>query len=257
MELIIIAIASLFASLLTLFSGFGLGTLLMPFFALFFSVDLAIALTAVVHLLNNLFKLVLVGKFADREIAIKFGLGAVVSSFLGAMLLGAISTIEPIYEYPFFNRTASITPLKLLISMLLIVFVWLESRPSEKRLKFERDDLWLGGLLSGFVGGLSGQQGALRSIFLLKYDLTKESFIATSIVIACLIDVARLPVYFNRFRSAILEENTTILVSACLSAFLGAFIGARLMPKVTMQVVQRTVAAMLIVIACLMASGII
>ncbi|MFN3345452.1 MAG: TSUP family transporter, partial [Chloroherpetonaceae bacterium] len=203
------------------------------------------------------FKLFLVGKFADREIAIKFGLGAVVSSFLGAVLLGAISTIEPIYEYPFFNRTASITPLKLLIALLLMVFVWLESRASEKRLKFERSDLWLGGLLSGFFGGLSGQQGALRSIFLLKYDLTKETYIATSIVIACLIDVARLPVYLNRFNPAIAEENTTLLVCACLSAFVGAFIGARLMRKVTMQAVQRTVAAMLVLIACLMASGII
>lgn len=43
MELPIECIASLLASALTLFSGFGLGTLLMPVVALFFLLDLAIA----------------------------------------------------------------------------------------------------------------------------------------------------------------------------------------------------------------------
>jgi len=32
---------------------------------LFFPVSIAVALTAVVHMLNNLFKLVLMGKYAD------------------------------------------------------------------------------------------------------------------------------------------------------------------------------------------------
>lgn len=56
MEEIIIAVVALLASALTFFSGFGLGTVLMPVFAAFFPVDLAIALTAIVHFLNNVFK---------------------------------------------------------------------------------------------------------------------------------------------------------------------------------------------------------
>ncbi|WP_206054762.1 hypothetical protein [Nitrosococcus wardiae] len=52
-----IIIAAFLASLLTLFSGFGLGTLLMPVVAIFFPVTVAVALTAFVYLLNNLFKL--------------------------------------------------------------------------------------------------------------------------------------------------------------------------------------------------------
>jgi uncharacterized membrane protein YfcA len=257
MELIIITIASLCASVLTLFSGFGLGTLLMPFFALFFPIDLAVSMTAVVHLLNNLFKLMLVGKFADREVVVKFGVGAMVSAFVGALLLGAVSTIEPIYEYEAFKRTASITPLKILIAFLLLLFVWLESRPTLEGVKIERKYLWLGGVLSGFFGGLSGNQGALRSMFLLKCNLSKESFIATGVAIACVIDVARLLVYRERFTFALAEENAGVLLWACAAAFLGAFIGARLLPKITMQAVQRSVAAMLIAISGLMVSGII
>ena len=57
MEIILLCLAAFLASLLTFFSGFGLGTILMPVFALFFPLEMAIALTGVVHLLSNLFKM--------------------------------------------------------------------------------------------------------------------------------------------------------------------------------------------------------
>ncbi len=53
--IIIICIVAFLTSILTFFSGFGLGTILMPVFALFFPVEVAIALTSVVHFSNNLF----------------------------------------------------------------------------------------------------------------------------------------------------------------------------------------------------------
>lgn len=56
MELALIGIVALLTAGVTLFSGFGLGTILTPVFALFFPVPLAIAATAVVHLANNIFK---------------------------------------------------------------------------------------------------------------------------------------------------------------------------------------------------------
>ncbi len=65
MPYLLICLAAFLASGLTLFSGFGLGTLLLPVMVLFFPIDLAIALTAVVHALNNLFKCWLLGRHAD------------------------------------------------------------------------------------------------------------------------------------------------------------------------------------------------
>jgi len=68
---------ALFVSALTLFSGFGLGALLMPAFALFLpTVPVAVAATAVVHLANNLFKLALVGRKADGTAVVRFALPA-------------------------------------------------------------------------------------------------------------------------------------------------------------------------------------
>ncbi len=47
-----VAVASLVVAALTLVSGFGLGSLLMPVFALFFPLEVAVGATAVVHLAN-------------------------------------------------------------------------------------------------------------------------------------------------------------------------------------------------------------
>ena len=87
MSLIIICAASLAVSALTFFSGFGLGTVLMPVFAVFFPINLAISLTAIVHVLNNLFKLVLVGRHINKQVALKFGIPAISAAFLGALCL--------------------------------------------------------------------------------------------------------------------------------------------------------------------------
>lgn len=57
MAFVMITVMAFLGSFLTLFSGFGLGTLLMPVVAIFFPVAVAVALTAFVHLVNNLFKL--------------------------------------------------------------------------------------------------------------------------------------------------------------------------------------------------------
>src|ERR1043165_6089707 len=47
-EIIFISIAAFLISILTFFSGFGLGTILTPVFMIFFPVEIAIALTGVV-----------------------------------------------------------------------------------------------------------------------------------------------------------------------------------------------------------------
>jgi uncharacterized protein len=62
-DAVLICLTAFLAAGVTLFSGFGLGTLLMPVFVLFIPIETAIALTAVVHLFNNLLKLILLGRY--------------------------------------------------------------------------------------------------------------------------------------------------------------------------------------------------
>src|SRR3546814_21029079 len=76
-DIAIVVVAAFLASGLTLYSGFGLGTVLLPVFAIFFPAEAALAAVAVVHLLNNLFKGVLVGKWAHLPTILSFGLPAI------------------------------------------------------------------------------------------------------------------------------------------------------------------------------------
>src|SRR5687768_3774407 len=99
MTIIIITTVSFLASLLTLFSGFGLGTILMPVAAIFFPVPVAVALTAFVHLLNNLCKLAVLWRGIDWKVALRFGLPALLATIPGAWLLNRLSEYGAIATY--------------------------------------------------------------------------------------------------------------------------------------------------------------
>lgn len=139
----------------------------------------------------------------------------------------------------------------------MIVFALFEIIPALDRMAFSRKYLPLGGAISGFFGGLSGHQGALRSAFLIKCGLTKESFIATGVVVACVVDVSRLLGYGSKLSRIVEGGSIPLILAAVLSAFLGAFIGNRLLGKVTIRVVQLLVAVMLFAIAGGLATGLI
>jgi uncharacterized membrane protein YfcA len=257
MEFIVVSVVALFTSGLTLFSGFGLGTLLLPAFLIFFPAELAVAMTAIVHFLNNLFKLALLGRFANMQVVLRFGISAVLAALAGAALLFFVSDVEPMASYTLGGKTFHVTLIKLLMALLIVIFAILESIPSLQHLEFDKKYLPLGGVLSGFFGGLSGHQGALRSAFLVRAGLSKESFIATGVVIACLIDVTRLSVYARHMAMTGIQENATLLIAATLSAFLGAYAGNRLVEKVTMRTVQLIVSILLFLIAFLLGFGLI
>lgn len=257
MEFFIICISAVVASFLTLFSGFGLGTLLMPVFAIFFPVNVAIALTAIVHLFNNLFKLALLGKYANRTIVFRFGLPAIGATFLGAWTLLYLSELRHLVTYQIAGHSFQITPVKLIVSILMVFFALLELIPRFEKISFEKKYLPLGGVMSGFFGGLSGHQGALRSAFLIKAGLSKEGFIGTGVVIACIVDITRISIYSSQLLFTGISDNSILLLAAVISAFIGAFIGNRLVKKITMRMIQIIVSVMLFGIALGLGAGLI
>ena len=257
MEIIIISIVAFLTAIITFFSGFGLGTILTPVFVLFFPVEIAIALTGVVHFTNNLFKISLVGKNADKAVLIKFGIPAILSSFLGAWLLLKIVLLPALIEYQIGSKEFFIIPVKLIIAILLIIFSILEIAPSFQKIQFGRDKLVLGGILSGFFGGLTGIQGAIRSAFLIKSGLSKESYIATGVVIACLVDFTRLSVYASRFTGSNLSENIILLICVTGAAIAGAYVGNKLLRKITFRFIQILVAVMLLIISLALGAGLL
>jgi len=257
MEIIVISLAAFVVAILTFFSGFGLGTILTPVFMIFFPVDLAIALTGVVHFFNNIFKLFLVGGNASKEVLLRFGIPAVIAAVLGSWLLLNITDWQPLFSYNAFGKHFEVYPVKFIISILLIIFASIDLIPYFNNLQFGKDKLPIGGALSGFFGGLSGNQGALRSAFLIKAGLSKEAFIGTAVVVSTFVDFTRLSVYATRFTKAGLTDNLTLVICATLAGIAGAFLGNKLLKKVTLRFLQVTVAIMLIVISLALGAGLI
>jgi uncharacterized membrane protein YfcA len=259
---LIVALTAFAAAGLTLYSGFGLGTLLLPVFALFFPAEMAVVATALVHGANNVFKVSLLGRYADKEVVLKFGLPAIVAAILGALTLGWFAQSESAITVEV-NETvfAQITPVKFLIGLLMIGFALFELLPRFRSLKFERRFLSLGGVLSGFFGGLSGHQGALRSAFLAKTGLNTESFVGSNAMIGFLVDLTRISVYVSLFTAAgghVSEfSGWPLVITGSLSAFCGVLLGKRFLHKVTMTSIQTLVGLLLFGVGLALVTGLL
>jgi len=89
----------------------------------------------------------------------------------------------------------------------------------------------VGGAISGFIAGLIGTGGALRSAFLTAFNLEKEKYIATAAVIAIAVDATRIPVYLS---SDFMDEKYYYFIPMLfVIAILGSFIGRKIVDKIS------------------------
>jgi len=257
MELFLIVLISLAASFMTFMSGFGLGTLLLPVFALYFPIHIAIAMTASVHLMNNIFKSFLMKKHIDWKVVLIFGFPALIFAAIGASLLNSLIEYDIVYSYSLIGYNLNITPIKLVIASLILFFALFDLIPKLREITISKKTLPIGGALSGFFGGLSGHQGALRSTFLIKAEMPKEVYIATGIIVSLIVDVSRLFIYgFGRVANGI-EESWELLLAAVLAAFVGAVIGKYYLKKITIDFIRILIGTLLILVSIAIGLGVI
>lgn len=259
MDFLLIGLVAFLASGLTLYSGFGLGTVLLPAFALFFPVEVAVAATGTVHLLNNLFKGGLLGRNADWRTVALFGLPAIPAAVAGAWLLVELGDTPRLFVWSAFGGEFGPTAAGVMIGALMILFALLELQPWFQRLAAPTRLMPLGGVITGFFGGLTGQQGAFRAMFLLKSGLDPARFIATGVLIAILVDLARLPTYAASFRGndALGDHGWTLVAVGTLCAFAGAFLGVRYLERATIGVVRAMVAGLMLLVGSALLIGVI
>lgn len=257
MELVLIVLIAFVSSFMTFMSGFGLGTLLLPAFVLYFPIHIAIAMTAIVHLMNNLFKSILMKKHVDWKVVLIFGIPSMIFAVLGASILNALIDFDIQYNYSLFGYELTTTPINITIASLMIIFAFFDIVPRLQEITISKKALPIGGALSGFFGGLSGHQGALRSTFLIKAKMPKEVYIATGIIIALMVDISRLFIYgFGRIATGI-EDNWQLLIAAVLSAFVGAVIGKYYLKKITINFIRILIGSLLILVSIGIGLGII
>ena len=234
-NIIIPAVTAFLAAALTLMTGFGLGTILTPVFLLFYDVKIAILIVAVVHLLNNLLKFSLFSRHLNTEILKRFGILTITGAFIGAFLQGMMNS----------------GAVKVLLGISLIFLGLKEASGLGERVRLPKQIDFIGGFLSGLLGGLVGNQGAIRSVYLLNYNIPKETFIATATIIASVVDITRIPLYIFKGRG-ILAGNATLLFITIAAAFAGTFAGKKLFEKVSLNVFRLYIAIGVIIIGVLL-----
>lgn len=239
-QYIVLILITLATSVITLFTGFGVGTIMMPIMALFFDVKVAIFLAAIVHFFNNMSRLALYRSEINWKIIQRFGVVSLIGAFIGS------------YAQIYLDSAW----LKVGVGLFLTIYALLSLIPNNIKLKLPNSVDFIGGFLSGMIGGLIGNQGAIRSLYLLNYGLEKKELIVSSALIAVIIDSTRIPVYaYTNFRY--LQESIVLLSFIVLSAILGTVVGSRILPKVSYDLFKKIILIGVLVLGVLMTLKII
>jgi uncharacterized membrane protein YfcA len=178
-------------------------------------------------------------------------------AFLGSFILFQLNDEVILYSYELMGNTKKISLVKFIVSLLLIVFALIDLIPFFNKLKFDSKSLSYGGFLSGFFGGLTGNQGALRSAFLIKIGLDKKVFIGTTVVISSLVDFTRLSVYTTNLYNLNLNDYSAVGFFAISSGVIGSYLGNKLLKKVTLKSIKILVAFMILFLAMALLIGLI
>ncbi|MDA8215772.1 MAG: sulfite exporter TauE/SafE family protein [Nitrospiraceae bacterium] len=239
-NILIPVVAAFLSASLTLMTGFGLGTILTPVFLIFYDVKIAILIVAVAHLSNNLLKISLFSGHISIDILKRFGALTLIGAFIGAFFQGKMDS----------------SLVKILLGASLIFLGLKEATGFGEKLRLPQKIDFIGGFLSGLLGGFVGNQGAIRSAYLLNYNIPKETFVATAAIIASVVDITRIPVYIYSNKD-VLADNLILLLITTASAFAGTFAGKKFLKNISLKTFKIYVAATIIVIGILLTLRII
>ena len=203
--------ASVFAGATASVVGFGIGSLLTPLVAIRFGTATAVVVVALPHLLGGLVRGWRLRHAIDRSLLVSFGILSAACGLAGAFL---------------FARLAATTLTPILGALLIITAA--AGVTGSKRWRPRGPLVWVVGALSGFTGGIVGNQGGLRAAALSAFGLAPPVFVATSTAIGVVIDCARIPVYLYE-GWATLRGLWPLVVGIATGVVVGTFLGERLL----------------------------
>lgn len=190
--------------------GFGIGSLLTPLIAAEYGMERAVMAVSLPHLMATAFRFWRHYGHVDWGVFRKFGVWSAAGGLAGALS----------------HRWLGGQGVTMVMGLLLLAtaaanlssgfFGW---RPRAGRTL---------GLLSGFFGGVAGNQGGLRACALLICGLEPRAFLATSTAIALAVDVARTPVYLARGWESLQGMGLTIVVASA-GCVAGTALGERIL----------------------------
>lgn len=232
MEIVLLSLLTLFASVIGTLAGFGASTVMVPVLSFFYPLPLVLVFVGIIHWFSDVWKMLLFRKHLKLKLILLFGLTGVITSFIGAKVV--------FFDLPF--------DLKRLLGLFLIIYVgflfWKPKFTVSKSAKYQA----IGGAFSGFFAGLFGVGGAIRSTFLTAFNFPKGVYLATSGTIAFLIDSTRLTTYFSEHVILPTHLLYGFLVFIPIS-FIGAKIAKWFVDKIPQQKFRSVISFFLLLVA--------
>ena len=206
-------------------AGFGIGSLLTPLIAVRLGTPLAIAIVAVPHFAATALRGWRLRDAVDWPLFRRFGIWSAAGGLAGALLFARAGS-------PLLTR---------LLGALLVLTAASTLSGWAGRFQLPERAAWTLGILSGFFGGVVGNQGGLRAGALLGLGLAPAAFVATSTLSGIVVDVVRMPLYLWRAGDE-LRAHATLVGVATIGAVLGTLVGERLLGGLAPRAFQRVVA---------------
>lgn len=212
MFLVAVFIVAILAGAAAAVVGFGIGSLMTPLLALEFGTTTAVALVTLPHAAATAVRCWRLRAEVDRAVVRRFGLLSAAGALAGATA---------------YTRLGSGTLTRVLGGLLLLTAV-AQLTGWTSRLQARGPLVALFGLLSGFFGGIAGNQGGLRSAALTAFGLSPLAFVATATAIGLLVDAARTPVYVWH-SGPVLRTLWAPIVVATVGVLIGTVVGERIL----------------------------
>jgi uncharacterized membrane protein YfcA len=228
--LLLFFIAALFAEILGTIGGFGSSAFFVPLAGFFYDFETVLIITGILHIFSNISKLILFGETIDYKTLIWLGVPSIILVIVGAELTTHVKLLFPQLALGVFL---------IILSLFLYFF-------PEAKLSRNKGTMITAGGLSGFFAGFLGTGGVIRGLSLAAFDLSKETFIATSAAIDLGVDIFRSGIYL---RNDFLEKENYILIPILLMiAFVGSWIGKQVLRKISSQNFRKIVLILLFII---------
>lgn len=233
--LAIVAAVSVVAGATAAVSGFGIGSLITPLLALEVGTTIAVAVVAIPHAAATFLRAWWLRHDVDWPLFRRFGVWSAAGGLFGALL---------------FTRLGGATLARVLGALLLLTAIsaltgW------ATRVRVPRWAAWILGALSGFFGGIVGNQGGLRAAALLGVGLAPTAFVATSTMSGVIVDLARTPLYLVRAGDAVLASWPAVIV-ATAGTIGGTFLGGRLLLGMSPERYRRILAMLIAALGVLL-----
>jgi uncharacterized membrane protein YfcA len=192
--------------------GFGIGSLLTPLLALRYGTSVAVAAVTIPHAVATVVRCWRLRADIDRRVLIRFGLLSAAGALAGALLYTRLGP----------------TALTRILGGLLLLTAIAQLTGLSSRWKPRGVIVSVLGLVSGFFGGVAGNQGGLRAAALTAFKLSPTRFVATATAIGVMVDLARTPVYLWSAGQSLIPLAVPIGL-AVAGVLVGTLLGERIL----------------------------